>query len=139
MSERKTKRVNSYNIALKEWNAERKKKGLKWLSPKKDTSEYIQVQKIKQRIELEKKKPVDNVVRFRTGKEEKKEVSKPIKNNTKKVDSYNATIKKLMSINKTLTEKIIKETDAKKVLDLVNKLKMNTQMLKNVRDMKSKD
>jgi hypothetical protein len=131
MSETKTKRVNSYNIALKEWNAERKKKGLKWLSPKKDTTEYIQVQKIKQRIELEKKKPVDNVVRFRTGKEDKKEVSKPIKKNTKKADDYNATIKKLMSINKTLTEKIIKETDAKKVLDIVDKLKIS-QKIKGV-------
>jgi hypothetical protein len=37
----KPKRINSYNIALREWNAERKKRNLKWLSPKKGTHTRI--------------------------------------------------------------------------------------------------
>jgi len=71
--EKKKKRVNSYNLALKEWNENRKKQGHKWSSPKKSTEEYKQVQAIKKRIEDEKKnKTVNKVVHFKDGTEEKK-------------------------------------------------------------------
>jgi hypothetical protein len=133
--EKKKKRVNSYNLALKEWNENRKKQGHKWSSPKKNTEEYKQVQVIKKRIEEEKKpKPIKKVVHFKDGTEEKKEKTN---NNAKKKDNYNATLKKLMKLNSVLTEKIVKETNHKQLLDLVEKLKMNTQMIKNVRELKN--
>ena len=133
--EKKKKRVNSYNLALKEWNENRKKQGHKWSSPKKNTEEYKQVQAIKKRIEDEKKnKTVKKVVHFKNGTEEKKE--KP-KNNAKKKDNYNATLKKLMKLNSVLTDKLVKETNQKQLLDLVDKLRMNTQMIKNVRELKN--
>ena len=127
----KPKRINSYNIALREWNAERKKRNLKWLSPKKGTPEYEEVQALKKKIEESKKAP--KVVKFNDEK------VKNDKKNVKPRDSYDSAIKKLMKTNKVLTDKIIAETNTKKVLELVEKLKMNTQMLVNVREMKARE
>jgi len=42
-----------------------------------------------------------------------------------------------MKLNSVLTEKLVKETNQKQLLDLVDKLRMNTQMIKNVRDLKN--
>jgi hypothetical protein len=130
----KPKRINSYNLALKQWNEERKKQGNKWTSPKKGTEGYNQIQAIKKKIEEKKKeKKVEKIVRFNDDK---------VKNDKKKVkkrDSHDAIIKKLMKTNSVLTEKIVAEKDSKKVLDLVDKLKMNTQMLVNVRVMKARE
>ena len=133
MPEEKTKRVNSYNLAIKEWNEERKSKGFKWSSPKKGTAEYEEVQAIKKRIEDEKEKPVKevkNVVSFKV--EDMKADSK----NVKKRDDYNNVVKKLMKTNTILTERIVEETDTKKVLELVAKLKENTLMLTKARQLK---
>jgi len=130
----KPKRVNSYNIALREWNAERKKQGHKWSSPKKGTELYLEVQAIKKQIEEQKKKPVEKkVVKFNDEK------VKNNKKNVKKRDSHDTAIKKLLKTNSVLTEKIVAETNTKKVLELVEKLKMNTQMLVNVREMKARE
>ena len=130
----KPKRINSYNLALKQWNEERKKQGHKWTSPKKGTEGYNQIQAIKKKIEEKKKeKTLEKIVRFNDNK---------VKNDKKKVkkrDSHDAIIKKLMKTNSVLTEKIVAEKDSKKVLDLVDKLKMNTQMLVNVREMKARE
>jgi len=126
----KPKRINSYNIALREWNAERKKRNLKWTSPKKGTPEYEEVQALKKKIEESKKAP--KVVKFNDDK------VKNDKKNVKPRDSYDSAIKKLMKTNKVLTDKIVAEADTKKVLELVEKLKMNTQMLVNVREMKAR-
>jgi len=123
MSEKKDKpkRINSYNIALREWNAERKKQGHKWSSPKKGTELYLEVQAIKKQIEEQKKKPVEKkVVKFNDEK------VKNNKKNVKKRDSHDTAIKKLLKTNSVLTEKIVAETNTKKVLELVEKLKMNT-------------
>ena len=129
----KPKRINSYNIALREWNAERKKRNLKWMSPKKSTPEYQEVQALKKKIEEEKKKPKEKkVVKFNDEK---------VNNNKKNVkprDSHDSAIKKLMKTNAILTDKIVEEKDTKKVLELVERLKMNTQMLVNVREMKAR-
>jgi len=133
MTEEKTKRVNSYNLAIKEWNEERKSKGFKWSSPKKGTAEYEEVQAIKKRIEDEKKpvkEEVKNVVSFKI--EDMRADSK----NVKKRDDYSSVVKKLMKTNAILTERIVEETDAKKVLELVAKLKENTQMLTKARQLK---
>ena len=133
MTEQKTKRVNSYNLAIKEWNEERKSKGFKWSSPRKNTKEYEEVQAIKKRIEDEKKpvkEEVKNVVSFKV--EDMKADSK----NVKKRDDYSNVVKKLMKTNTILTERIVEETDAKKVLELVAKLKENTQMLTKARQLK---
>jgi hypothetical protein len=133
MPEEKTKRVNSYNLAIKEWNEERKSKGFKWSSPKKGTAEYEEVQAIKKRIEDEKEKPVKevkNVVSFKV--EDMKADSK----NVKKRDDYNNVVKKLMKTNTILTERIVEENDTKKVLELVAKLKENTLMLTKARQLK---
>ena len=133
MPEEKTKRVNSYNLAIKEWNEDRKSKGFKWSSPKKGTTEYEEVQAIKKRIEDEKEKPVKevkNVVSFKV--EDMKADSK----NVKKRDDYSNVVKKLMKTNTILTERIVEETDTKKVLELVSKLKENTQMLTKARQLK---
>jgi len=126
----KPKRINSYNIALREWNAERKKRNLKWLSPKKGTPEYEEVQALKKKIEESKKAP--KVIKFNDEK------VKNDKKNVKPRDSHDSAIKKLMKTNKVLTDKIVAETDTKKVLELVERLKMNTQMLVNVREMKAR-
>ena len=130
----KPKRINSYNIALREWNAERKKRNFKWMSPKKGTELYLEVQALKKKIEDAKKAPKEKkVVKFTDEK---------VKNNKKNVkprDSHDSAIKKLMKTNKVLTDKIVAETNTKKVLELVEKLKMNTQMLVNVREMKSRE
>jgi hypothetical protein len=129
----KPKRINSYNIALREWNAERKKRNLKWLSPKKGTPEYQEVQALKKQIEEQSKKPKEKkVVKFNDEK------VKNDKKNVKPRDSHDSAIKKLMKTNAILTDKIVAETDTKKVLELVERLKMNTQMLVNVREMKSR-
>lgn len=131
--EKNTKRVNSYNLAIKEWNEERKSKGFKWSSPKKGTAEYEEVQAIKKRIEDEKKpvkEEVKNVVSFKV--EDMKADSK----NVKKRDDYSNVVKKLMKTNTILTERIVEETDTKKVLELVSKLKENTQMLTKARQLK---
>jgi len=136
MSEKKDKpkRINSYNIALREWNAERKKQGHKWSSPKKGTELYLEVQAIKKQIEEQKKKPVEKkVVKFNDEK------VKNNKKNVKKRDSHDTAIKKLLKTNSVLTEKIVAETNTKKVLELVEKLKMNTKMLVNVREMKARE
>jgi len=130
----KPKRVNSYNLALKQWNEQRKKQGHKWSSPKKGTELYQEVQALKKQIEEQKKKPVEKkVVKFTDEK------VKNDKKNVKKRDSHDAAIKKLLKTNKVLTDKIIAETNTKKVLELVEKLKMNTQMLVNVREMKARE
>ena len=126
----KPKRINSYNIALREWNAERKKRNLKWNSPKKGTPEYLEVQALKKQIEEAKKAP--KVVKFNDEK------VKNDKKNVKPRDSHDSAIKKLMKTNKVLSDKIVAETDTKKVLELVERLKMNTQMLVNVREMKAR-
>lgn len=126
----KPKRINSYNIALREWNAERKKRNLKWSSPKKSTPEYLEVQALKKQIEEAKKAP--KVVKFNDEK------VKNDKKNVKPRDSHDSAIKKLMKTNKVLSDKIVAETDTKKVLELVERLKMNTQMLVNVREMKAR-
>ena len=129
----KPKRINSYNIALREWNAERKKRNLKWLSPKKGTPEYQEVQALKKQIEEQSKKPKEKkVVKFNDEK------VKNDKKNVKPRDSHDSAIKKLMKTNAILTDKIVAETDTKKVLELVERLKMNTQMLVNVRERKSR-
>ncbi len=130
----KPKRVNSYNLALKQWNEERKKQGHKWSSPKKGTALYQEVQALKKQIEEAKKAPKEKkVVKFNDDK------VKNDKKNVKKRDSHDAAIKKLLKTNAVLTEKLVAETDTKKVLELVEKLKMNTQMLCNVRQMKARD
>ncbi len=130
----KPKRVNSYNLALKQWNEERKKRNLKWMSPKKGTALYQEVQALKKQIEEAKKAPKEKkVVKFNDEK------VKNDKKNVKKRDSHDASIKKLLKTNAVLTERLVAETDTKKVLELVEKLKMNTQMLVNVREMKARD
>ena len=130
----KPKRVNSYNLALKQWNEERKKRNLKWMSPKKGTALYQEVQALKKQIEEAKKAPKEKkVVKFNDEK------VKNDKKNVKKRDSHDASIKKLLKTNAVLTERLVAETDTKKVLELVEKLKMNTQMLCNVRQMKARD
>jgi hypothetical protein len=130
----KPKRVNSYNLALKKWNEERKKQGHRWSSPKKGTELYLEVQSIKKQIEEQKKKPVEKkVVKFNDEK------VKNNKKNVKKRDSHDAAIKKLLKTNSVLTERIVAETNTKKVLELVEKLKMNTKMLVNVREMKARE
>jgi len=101
---------------------------------KKSTPEYQEVQALKKQIEEQKKKPVEKkVVKFTNEK------VKNDKKNVKKRDSHDAAIKKLLKTNKVLTDKIIAETNTKKVLELVEKLKMNTQMLVNVREMKARE
>ena len=129
--EKKTKRINAYNIALRDWNTERKKRGLKWSSPKKDTEEYEEVQKLKREIEEKKSvKEVKNVVSFKV------EDMRPDASNVRKRDGHDATIKKLLKINSVLSEQLVKETDTKKVLEIVDKIKENTLMLTKARKMK---
>ena len=128
--EKKTKRINSYNIALRDWNAERKKQGHKWSSPKKGTPEYDEIQNLKKQIEENKNKPIKKIVSFND------ESVKTEASNVRKRDSYDATIKKLMKSNNLLTERIVKETDPKQVFKLVEKLNENTQMLTKARQLK---
>jgi len=131
MTEQKTKRINAYNIALRDWNAERKKKGFRWMSPKKDTEEYEEVQKLKREIEQKKEvKEVKNVVSFKI-EDMKADVS-----NVRKRDGHDATIKKLLKINSVLSEQLVKETNTSKVLEIVEKLRENTLMLTKARQMK---
>ena len=131
--EKKMKRVNSYNIALRDWNVERKKQGFKWTSPKKGTKEYDEVQELKKQIESKTSKPVQEVKKVVSFNDEKVR-SDP--SNVKKRDSYDAGIKKLMKTNTILTERIVAEKDTKKVFELVEKLKENTHMLTKMRQLK---
>ena len=131
--EKKMKRVNSYNIALRDWNAERKKQGHKWTSPKKGTPEYDEVQELKKQIESKTSKAVQEVKKVVSFNDEKVR-SDP--SNVKKRDSYDAGIKKLMKTNTILTERIVAEKDPKKVFQLVEKLKENTHMLTKMRQLK---
>lgn len=114
------KRQNKYNVALKVWNEERKKKGFEWLSPKKGTDEYKEVQDLKSSLKKDEKKVKEKKV---------KEVQL-----VKSKDKPSATINKLLKINKKITENLIQEKDNKKILLLVEKLKENTLMLTKVRE-----
>lgn len=122
MSETK-KRENKYNVALKVWNEERQKKGFEWLSPKKGTDEYKEVQELKSSLKKDEKKVKEQKVK------KVKEVQL-IKNK----DKPSATINKLLKINEKITENLIQEKDNKKILLLVEKLKENTNMLTKVRE-----
>jgi hypothetical protein len=129
----KVKRVNSYNLALRDWNAERKKQGHKWTSPKKGTKEYDEVQELKKQIESKNSKPVQEVKKVVSFNEDK---VKSDPSNVKKRDSYDSVIKKLLKTNTILTERIVAEKDPKKVFELVEKLKENTEMLSKARSLK---
>lgn len=83
----KPKRINTYNIALKQFNENREKKlgdSYKWLSPKKGTDEYKEVRsmqlKIKEDIQKEKdkiaKSKEKNTVTFQMPEESKIEREK---------------------------------------------------------------